>query len=271
MFQAIEIETQAEQESLTLLYEQRAEGRKYRRCKCPLWVDGFLNAMEIRKALGIRDWEMAQQIVRQWEADRQETVEDGPVTIERAHQDFIADAQARRLKGRTVYKFQLLFRRLETFAKEHGIRFLEELDTSALREFRQSWKDGDLAALKNLERVRSFFRFALENRWLEHNPATVIKNPKVNMRPTLPYSRDEMFRLLEAATQNIRTVQLQGRENAQRLRALILLLRYSGLRIGDAVGCSVERLNDGKLCLYMQKTGTHVHCPLPEFVVRELD
>jgi hypothetical protein len=27
----------------------------------------------------------------------------------------------------------------------------------------------------------------------------------------------------------------------------------------------------GKLRLYTQKTGTHVHCPLPEFVVKELE
>jgi hypothetical protein len=46
--------------------------------------------------------------------------------------------------------------------------------------------------------------------------------------------------------------------------------RYSGLRIGDAVGCSVDRLLDGKLRLYTQKTGTHVHCPLPKFVVTDL-
>jgi hypothetical protein len=26
--------------------EHRAEGRKYRRCKCPLWADGFLNGVE---------------------------------------------------------------------------------------------------------------------------------------------------------------------------------------------------------------------------------
>ena len=47
-------------------------------------------------------------------------------------------------------------------------------------------------------------------------------------------------------------------------------MRYSGLRIGDAVSCSVDRLLNGKLRLYTQKTGTHVHCPLPEFVVKEL-
>lgn len=63
--------------------------------------------------------------------------------------------------------------------------------------------------------------------------------------------------------------QPQGRRNAQRLRALVFLLRYIGLRIGDAVNCLVDRLNEGKLRLYTAKTGTHVHCPLPDFVVRE--
>jgi hypothetical protein len=49
------------------------------------------------------------------------------------------------------------------------------------------------------------------------------------------------------------------------------MLRYTGLRIGHAVSCSIDRLNNGKIRLYTQKTGTHVHCPLPEFVVRELE
>jgi len=56
-----------------------------------------------------------------------------------------------------------------------------------------------------------------------------------------------------------------------RLRALILLLRYSGLRIGDAVGFSVEHLDQGKVRLYTQKTGTHVCCPLPDFVIKEIE
>jgi integrase/recombinase XerD len=41
--------------------------------------------------------------------------------------------------------------------------------------------------------------------------------------------------------------------------------------ISNAVGCSTERLADGKLRLYTQKTGTHVHCPLPDSVVKELN
>lgn len=34
-----------------------------------------------------------------------------------------------------------------------------------------------------------------------------------------------------------------------------LLLRYSGLRIGETVSCSVDRLADGKLRLYTKKPG----------------
>lgn len=55
------------------------------------------------------------------------------------------------------------------------------------------------------------------------------------------------------------------------MKALALFLRYTGLRISDAVGCAVDRLQNGKLFLYTQKTGQHVYCPLPAFVVSELE
>jgi integrase/recombinase XerD len=247
----------------------RKEGRKYRRCRCPIWADGFLGDQEIRKSLDTRDWEEAQEKIRNWEADGEQSKEDRdePLTVERAKDDFLADAEARQLKDKTVYKYRLLFRQLEEFCKKEGIRYLKELDTATLRKFRGTWKDNGLAALKKLERMRSFFRYALESGWVKENPVTKISNPKVEQHPTLPYSHEEMVRILAACDKHIAEVQPQGKDNARRLRVLVLLLRYSGLRISDAVGCSVERLVDGKLRLYTQKTGTHVHCPLPEFLV----
>ena len=38
------------------------------------------------------------------------------------------------------------------------------------------------------------------------NPAAAIKNPKVTQRPTLPFSHEEMIRILAAASEKIRTV-----------------------------------------------------------------
>ena len=59
--------------------------------------------------------------------------------------------------------------------------------------------------------------------------------------------------------------------NAVRLRALVFLLRYSGLRIRDAITLSRNRIQNDKLFLYTAKTGTAVYCPLPSFVVKALD
>ena len=251
----------------------RNEGRKYRRCRCTIWADGFIGQQEIRRSLGTRDWDEAQKTVREWEAARAIPAhqDEQPITVAQANAEFIADAEARNLKDKTVYKYRLLFRQLTEFAKSQGFRFLKELDQAALRKFRASWKDQNLAAQKKLERLRSFFRFSVQNGWISANPASEIKSPKVTTRPTLPFTRDEMMRILTAIAEWIEECQTPGKANARRLRALVLLLRYSGLRIGDAVTCAVDRLANGKLRLYTQKTGTHVHCPLPEFVVKELE
>jgi hypothetical protein len=54
------------------------------------------------------------------------------------------------------------------------------------------------------------------------------------------------------------------------LRALVFLLRYSDLRIGDVVSLSRERIADGKVFRYTAKTGTPVWCPLHDAVIQAL-
>jgi integrase/recombinase XerD len=238
-------------------------------CRCPVWVDGFLNGREIRETLHTQNWEKAKDQVL--ELDRGErSADEGKIRIKQATEDFVTDAEDRKLKENTVYKYRLLFRQLNAFAETQGLRYLKDLDVAMLRKFRASWKDHNLAALKKLERLRSFFRFAMDNEWIGKNPAKKLGKPEIEDRPTLPFSHDEMTRILVAAEANITKIQPEGLDNAIRLRALVLLLRYTGLRISDAVGCSVDRLVDGKLRLYTQKTKTHVYCPLPAFVSQEL-
>src|SRR5271168_5123103 len=49
------------------------------------------------------------------------------------------------------------------------------------------------------------------------------------------------------------------------------LLRYSGMRISDAVALSADRLQGSKLFLYTQKTGVPVYTVLPDFLVKTLE
>jgi integrase/recombinase XerD len=247
-------------------------GRKYRRCRCPIWARGFIGRQAIQKSLGTLDWDKAQKIIHKWEVggDRPIRQDKQLIPVVQATEEFLADSRARNLRHKTIYKYQLTFRQLVKFGERLGIRYVKEFDTRTLQKFRASWKDKNLGALKKLERLRSFFRFANLKGWIADNPATEIKNPKISMKPTSPLSPDEMLRILTAIGERIEECRPQEKDSARRLRGLVLLLRYSGLRIGDAVSCSTDRLADGKIRLYTQKTGIYVHCPLPEFVVAEL-
>ena len=47
-------------------------------------------------------------------------------------------------------------------------------------------------------------------------------------------------------------------------------MRYSGLRVGDTIALSADRLTENKLLLYTAKTGTPVYLPLPPEAVKAL-
>jgi integrase len=114
----------------------------------------------------------------------------------------------------------------------------------------------------------SAFVHFFDRKWVDSNPAINLRAPKVAHRPTLPFTREEMLKILAALD---KYSDKAGLANAQRLRAFVLTLRYSGLRIGDAVQCGPERFKDDKLFLYTQKTGVPVYCILPDFVVRAIE
>jgi integrase len=89
-----------------------------------------------------------------------------------------------------------------------------------------------------------------------------VKAPKVKPASTLPFSAEEMKRILDAWDR------YPG--NADRMKAFVLTMRHSGLRIGDTIALTRDRLKGNKLFLYTQKTGTPVYVPLPPAAVEAL-
>jgi len=61
-----------------------------------------------------------------------------------------------------------------------------------------------------------------------------------------------------------------GRSNAVRLRAFVLTLRYTGMRIGDVTSLRVDQVEGNRVFLYAQKTGVPVRCILPGFLADTL-
>jgi integrase/recombinase XerD len=57
-------------------------------------------------------------------------------------------------------------------------------------------------------------------------------------------------------------------DTPKKLKALILLMRYSGIRISDAVMFRRDQLKDGKLFLRQEKTKHLVWVPLPQHIIK---
>ena len=85
--------------------------------------------------------------------------------------------------------------------------------------------------------------------WMPSNPAVAVSLPVVKNPPTLPLTEKEIDKALSHASE-------------ARWHALIQVLRWSGLRIGDAVKLTPEKLDGNRLFLRTAKTGTPVFVPL---------
>lgn len=171
--------------------------RRWRRCLCPIWVEGSLGGASIRRSMGTRDWEVAQSKVRKWE-EEQRASDLGTVTLERAIELFLLDAQARKLSDATIQKYKQIFKHLRAFVTTHSVRSIGQLDLQALRAFRVSWQCSSITSLKRLQYLRAFFRFLVSNGWITENPASKLRPPTVRTLPTLPLTREEVARIVAA-------------------------------------------------------------------------
>lgn len=224
-----------------------------------------VSGRRIRKPIGLRDWQLAQQRARVWEA---EGIAAGgtPTVVKAACDKFVDDARARGLQESTLRKYRLLFRQLNDFGDQNGYIFLNQLIVDSAREFRGIWKLGPLASHKHLERPRSFFRFCVDSDWMETNPARRLKAPKIAKTPVVPFSESEIEKILAACD--------LYNGDGFRLKALTELMLLPGLRIGDA--CTIARdkfVQDDKgwkMELHTAKTGVKVYIPLPDDIVQTI-
>jgi integrase/recombinase XerD len=260
---------------------QRLEKRRYWGCQCPIWVDFRQNGVRINKSMNLTDWEKARSLEDLWirgagkifdgQIPRQEKVDAKPITIAEAWQKFLLQAKARKLSRTSIYKYDLLRRRMEDFAKRQGLYLLRDFNADVLELFQSEWTGGDVTLSKALERLKSFCRAAFLRKWIDENPALTLRGPKPKPRPTLPFTQEEMTSILAAVEKYPDKSRKTGQANALRLRAFVLTLRYTGMRLGDVATLSTDRLIGNKIQLYTQKTGVPVYCVLPQFVADLLE
>jgi integrase/recombinase XerD len=242
-----------------------------------MWVEGTVSGTYVRRSLRTASWERAQGLAQQIEsADNPKAnsqKKEQAVTVQQAVDEYLADAKARDLSEATLYKLDIIFRKqFLTWVKSEGYTLLRELDLRAVQAFRSTWKDGGLAKKKKQERLTGCFWFCIRAGWLTTSPTLNLKRIIVQQAPTDYFPRDEFEQILDETYiyGDPRGGGIDVEHIRIRLRVLTLLMRWSGLRIRDAVTLEKTRLIGDNLLLYQAKTGTPVYVPLPPEVAEGL-
>ncbi|HXC96030.1 MAG TPA: tyrosine-type recombinase/integrase [Edaphobacter sp.] len=244
----------------------------YRRCRCPKWLDGTLPGRtgRFRTSAKTKSWEQAELVARKYENSALSGEDLKPAkmpTVKEAVGIFLADAEARGLAPATLQKLRGIFQvQLVGFAEESGVTFLREFNPRNLSEWRQSWKkEKELARKKKFERVIGFFWYCVRQGWLRENPTATMGRVIAKHVPTDYFTADEYKRIVGATYRLGEYAERSWAPEKRgiRIRALTELMRWSGLRIRDAVTLECGRLVENKLMLYQAKTGTPVFVPLP--------
>lgn len=256
----------------------KGNDRYWKRCACPMWVEGTAKGIYIRRSLHTSSWERAQGLVLGIESaddpmDAPAKKEE-PVTLQKAVDEYLADAKARDLALSTLGKLETIFRKqFLAWARAEGFTLLREIDLRAVQSFRTTWKDGSLAKKKKQERMTGFFWFCIRAGWIATTPTLNLKRITVHQKPTDYFPPEEYAKILDATYRlddgMERTYDIEKR--GQRMRAIVGLLRWGGVRIRDAVTLEKARLlRNDDLFLYQAKTGVPVYVPLPHQVAEDL-
>jgi site-specific recombinase XerD len=192
--------------------------------------------------------------------DAYSTGDSGALTVQKATDDFQADAK-NNIQTPTLKLYKILLTRLNDYCKQHGYVFLKQLGVVQVREFRNSWTTySPRTAGKHIERLKRFFSWCVENGWIKESPAKPLKSPKVGETDVVPFSEEEIEKILKACDS-------YSGPNRARLVVLTKLMLTTGLAIGDASMLSKSRVVKNGSGWYVElrraKTGTAVSCPIP--------
>lgn len=145
-----------------------------------------------------------------------------------------------------------------------------------MTEFRASWGNGEVTTHRKHERMVSFFSFCVRNELLRKNAMEALKKPKTpDIVPTDYFRHEEFEAIVKAAEKYDFGGGTDCRHRGLRLRALTLLMRWSGLSILDATKLARDRLSmnengDDQIFLYRAKTGVPVYVVIPSEVAEAL-
>jgi len=256
---------------------------QHKKCRCGKHLRWSYGGKQFRTSAKTRSWTEAEarrhEVEAAFRAMKTGETDRGDVklqtvtrpTVEKAIELFLSDKRSQGLSAHFVSRYELELGRMRDFLTRKSIFFPDQITLESLTEFRATWNDlypSSITRQKVQERLRAFLRYC-------HNAGMIARVPKlspikVQEPPTMPLTDAEYQTLLTKIAETFIPAK------SKRIRALVQLMRNSGLAISDAATLEQsELIHDKAKDLYRvetsrTKTGTHVSVPIKAEVAKEL-
>ncbi len=276
--------------------------------KCPKAANPQWKRCNCRKSLYIREggkttyisaktrsWEQAERVA-QSERDKRDPVK---IELQKIAEDEAAREAVRQAKlkpldealeqwlsgmkgprATSLEAYKSTARRLQRWANSKDIANVSDVTPGLLDQWRSSWapdaksEENRLALTTQaalLTRVKSFFRWLTAMGYLDRNPALLLKAITPNESETMPLTPKQFDEVMESTKQLDADARYKSAKVGVYLRAIFLIQRWTGLRIGDVLQLPKAALIGNRFRLTMQKTGDDMECIIPDHVAAELN
>jgi integrase/recombinase XerD len=240
----------------------------FKKCDCRKHLRWFANGTQQRRQAGTRDWAEAEKVKRSIEDELSSSVAviaEAPKTIGDAVKVFMQSKTVEDIGAKGLSRYTRELGRLQTFAERAGVYTVQGISKELLTGYAATWAAiypstttrGLVAKL-----LKCFLRYCFQAQWIARIPS--FPRIAVDEAPTEPLTEDEYTRLLAACRPVAHS----------KLKAVIQLMRHSGLAVRDAATLSRSEIEPAgafyRVTTKRQKTGTHVSVPVPTAIAEEI-
>jgi len=269
-----------------------AIGKTLDQCDCVLWCHGQIGGKIIRQSLDTRSLSIADMRRKDLlagdpngpDGGKQKIAVGGELTIEAAQELFLKSKKGSSDNTQKLYQRSLEHFRL--YCESRQITLMRQIEPLVIESYFEANVDwAQRTKIGRLTYLRVFFTYASKRKFIAESPAAAVAVDAPIDQPRSPFTHAEIARIF-AALENIgvqdhRLAQYRPKRQGiaalaksvkrfrplkhdyERVRALILLMLYSGMRISDAVWLERSSLReDGLLEYRMIKTRARIKLPL---------
>lgn len=160
------------------------------------------------------------------------------ITLDEAHKRFIDFLKSSKKATATILAYGKDIQQMADFLKKRGLMQLGEVSSDLLEEFKTDLlKTGytPKSVSRKTNSLKTFFRYARGQDFLDTNPASAVTHPKYQTAPPRILTKMEYRALRDSAREDTR------------ISAIIELMLQTGIRIGEVANLEVEDFKDDEL------------------------